>query len=106
MTFDFVCIYLLEQNFAGMARVKSRLKKERYEVPGTLVQCKSGMYLAFYEHRTDIIANGENETDAIKNLKKMYKSVIESEKSEVEQARVKLPPNTKTISFTAKLDSI
>lgn len=42
-----------------------RVKKKKGElVPGTIVKCESGRFIAFYEHRTDIIANGENEVDA------------------------------------------
>ena len=56
------------------------LKKKKGElVPGTVIECKSGRYVAFYEHRTDIIANGENETGARKNLRKMYEIVRKHE---------------------------
>ena len=76
-------------------------------MPGTIVECKSGRYIAYYEHRTDIVANGDNEKDARKNLKKMYKIVIDFEKKDVEGShpRTTLPPNTKTKSFKEKLPS-
>lgn len=57
-------------------------RKKKAEVPGILVKCKSGRYIAYYEHRTDIIANGENEKDAKDNLRKMYKIVLEAEEAE------------------------
>jgi hypothetical protein len=82
------------------------LKKERYTVPGTLVKCQSGRYLAYYEHRTDIIANGENETDAIKNLKKMYNVIKKNEETESDTKQVVLPAHTKTKSFSETLSSI
>lgn len=84
-------------------------KKERFEVPGTIVKCQSGRYLAYYEHRTDIIANGENETDAKKNLKKLYESVIKHEQSEEDEnakKALKLPKKSVSKSFTEKLHSI
>ena len=86
-----------------MARVQ---KKERYEVPGTTVKCQSGRYLAYYEHRTDIIANGDNENEAKKNLKKMYKIIKKNEENESEKPSIQLPPSTKTKSFTEKLDCV
>jgi hypothetical protein len=82
------------------------LKKERYTVPGTLVKCQSGRYLAYYEHRTDIIANGENEKDAMKNLKKMYVTIKKNEDKESDEKPIELPKATKTKSFSAKLERI
>lgn len=82
------------------------LKKEPYTVPGTLVKCKSGNYLAYYEHRTDIIANGENEKSAIKNLKKMYAIIKKHEGVGSDSKPLNLPPTTKITSFTETLKSI
>ena len=80
-------------------------KKKKYEmVPGILIQCESGGFLAYYEHRTDIIANGENEKEARKNLKKMYAVVKKHEDTEVENHPLVLPKAFKTKSFTEKLD--
>lgn len=83
------------------------LKKKKGElVPGTAVECKSGRWLAYYEHRTDIIANGENETDARKNLRKMYEIVIKHEQKEIEKKTVtipELPKSFKTKSFKERL---
>ena len=81
-------------------------KKERYVVPGTLVKCQSGRYLAYYEHRTDIIANGEKEKDAVRNLKKLYRIIKKNEEKESGNKPIKLPPHTKTKSFTEKLESV
>jgi predicted RNase H-like HicB family nuclease len=79
-------------------------KHKKHEiVPGTIVKCQSGRYIAYYEHRTDIIANGDNEKDAKKNLKKMYKIVRDHEESESETPPMILPPDTKTKSFSEKL---
>lgn len=79
--------------------------KKKYELaPGTLVKCQSGGYLAFYEHRTDIVANGENEKEALKNLRIMYKIVTQEEKQESEKDAPQLPPNTKTKAFTGKVE--
>jgi predicted RNase H-like HicB family nuclease len=86
-------------------------KKKKQEVPGITVKCESGRYLAFYEHRTDIIANGDNEKQAIKNLKRMYKVVIATEEEE-EQNRDKqnrtlaLPKNSEVHKFTEKLSRV
>lgn len=84
----------------------ARAKKERFEVPGTIVKCKSGRYLAFYEHRTDIVASGENEQDAKKNLKKMYTIVKKHEDAEQEKKTTVLPKSYHTKTFTEKLHSI
>ncbi len=81
-------------------------KKEKFVVPGTLIECESGRYLAYYEHRTDIIANGENEKDAMKNLKKMYKIIQAGEGKGSDSKPIDLPTATKIKSFTDKLDSI
>jgi len=77
-------------------------KKKYNLLPGTLLKCESGRYIAFYEHRTDIIANGENATDAKKNLKKMYKIVSDFEEKEAETNTVKLPPHTQRKTFQEK----
>lgn len=73
-------------------------------LPGTIIECKSGRFIAFYEHRTDIIANGENEMDARKNLKKMYATVTkhEAEEETVKNA-IKLPKTFKTRRFKEKI---
>jgi len=83
--------------------VKSKgQKKQSY--PGILVECKSGRYLAYYEHRSDIMASGENESDAKKNLKKMYKAVMKYEANEgIDRDTSDLPPNTKTKKFVEKI---
>jgi predicted RNase H-like HicB family nuclease len=81
-------------------------KKKKELVPGTLVKCESGRWLAFYEHRTDIIANGENEKDAKANLKKMYSIVKKHEGEQLEKEAVKLPENFTAKHFTEKLECI
>ena len=86
-----------------MPTSKRYLRKKYDLIPGTLVKCASGRYIAYYEHRTDIIANGENETDAKKNLKEMYMVVIEHEESESGGIpTLNLPPHTETKKFTEK----
>lgn len=89
---------------------KSFTKKKKNTIPGAIVKCESGRYLAFYEHRTDIIANGENEKDALKNLRKMYKVVIEAEEEEKEKIKENrsliLPEKFKVKKFTEKLSRI
>ncbi len=81
------------------------IKKRRYKnVPGTIVQCQSGRYLAFYEHRTDIVANGDNEVQAKKILKKMYETVLKHEKKEEEKSGKSNPLHSfKTKQFSEKL---
>lgn len=81
------------------------IKNKGELAPGILIECKSGRYLAFYEHRTDIIANGENKREAKKNLKEMYKAVLDFEQEEAEKiASIKLPSEFKTSQFTEKLN--
>lgn len=76
-------------------------KKKKAETPGILVKCESGRYIAFYDHRTDIIANGENEKDAKDNLRKMYKIVIEAEEEEEKvKNSIALPNNFRVKHFT------
>ena len=83
---------------------KQKNKKSEL-VPGTIIECKSGRYIAFYEHRTDIIANGESEKDAKKNLKKLYTVVKkheeeEEKEKEKEQKALSLPKTYKIKTFT------
>lgn len=80
---------------------QSTPKKQSY--PGILVECKSGRFLAYYEHRSDIMASGENEKDAKKNLKKMYKTVMDFEKDQgIDRESNDLPSDTKTKKFVEK----
>lgn len=48
--------------------------------PKTVIACESGSYLSYYNNRPDIIANGRNEIEVKRNLKYLYKIVIEHEK--------------------------
>jgi len=89
-----------------MLKVFSKDKKSL--VPGTLVECKSGRFLAFYEHRSDIVANGNNERDAKKNLKVLYNLVIEFERNNPDKAKKPddeplLPLGSKTTPFREKI---
>lgn len=81
-------------------------KKERFEVPGTVIQCKSGRYIAFYEHRTDIIANGDSEIEVKKNLKQMYNLIKKNEEKQTPKKLIKLPPHSIIKSFSEKLESV
>jgi predicted RNase H-like HicB family nuclease len=74
-------------------------------VSGTVIECKSGRYVAFYEHRTYIIANGENEKEVKKNLKEMYESILkfEEEEEELKNTAFKIPKEYKTHNFKEKL---
>ena len=84
-----------------------RIRKKKSElVPGTIVKCESGRFIAFYEHRTDIIANGDNEVEAKKNLRIMYEIVKKHENAETEKQSFKLPPTYNTKKFTEKLNCI
>lgn len=84
-----------------------RIKKNKNElVPGTLIKCDSGRFIAFYEHRTDIIANGDNEVEAKKNLRIMYKIVTKHESAASEKSSLELPKNFNTIKFTDKLNFV
>lgn len=81
-------------------------KKKGELVPGTLILCDSGMVIAYYEHRTDIIANGENEKDARKNLRKLYDLAVNHEKENGEEPKdddpLPLPGNFDTKKFVEK----
>lgn len=81
-------------------------RNKKTEIPGIIFRCESGRCIAFYEHRTDIIANGENEKDAKKILKKMYKIVTEQEEEEERKHKVELPPSVKAKSFKEKIDCL
>jgi hypothetical protein len=84
--------------------LKGILKRRYKNYPGITVECKSGRYMAFYDHRTDIIADGDNEVEAKKNLKKMYEIVMAYEKKEEEKKdEQELPANLKIKRFTEKL---
>ncbi|MBI1783476.1 MAG: hypothetical protein HYR66_19240 [Sphingobacteriales bacterium] len=83
-----------------MSIVKKR-KKQKY--PGITFKTQAGRYIAFYDHRTDIVASGENEREALKNLKEMYKVVMEhEEEEESEKPTLKLPNNVVPKKFVAK----
>ncbi|MEJ7610040.1 MAG: hypothetical protein WKF88_02560 [Ferruginibacter sp.] len=85
-----------------LAFISNKRRKEL--APGIIIECKSGCYIAYYEHRTDIIANGANEVDARKVLKEMYKAVSEFEKKENEDVRSRpLPPDFKLKNFREEL---
>jgi len=82
-------------------------KKEKYTVPGTIVECQSGRYLAYYEHRTDIIANGDSSIEAKKNLKKMFSVIKKFEESENSKVNSEKPPTPfKQSSFTERLNCL
>jgi predicted RNase H-like HicB family nuclease len=88
-----------------MAKEKKRYKKIT-SIPGIIVECKSGWFVAYYEHRTDIIANGENEREVKKNLKEMYEDLIRFEEEEAEKkTSATLPKGLKTRHFTQRLKS-
>lgn len=86
---------------AGKGATKARFKN----VPGTFIECQSGRYIAFYETRPDIIASGDNEIEARKNLKELYKMVLKHEKEEAEEDKddMELLKNFKTKKFVEKL---
>lgn len=80
--------------------------KPRFKnVPGTFVECQSGRYIAFYETRPDIIASGDNEVEARKNLKELYNLVLKHEKEEAEAEKEdsELLKKFKTKKFVEKL---
>ena len=88
-----------------MSKSTKRYKKIT-SIPGVIIECKSGWFVAYYEHRTDIIANGENEREVKKNLKEMYEAIIQLEEEEAEKkTSVKLPKDFKTRHFTQRLKS-
>ncbi len=77
--------------------------KKKHKYPGITFETKAGRNVAFYDHRTDIIASGENQKEAIKNLKKLYKAVKEHEEDEEsEKPPLKLPENVTPKKFVEK----
>jgi predicted RNase H-like HicB family nuclease len=86
---------------AGKTTPKARFKN----VPGTFVECKSGRYMAFYETRPDIVASGDNEVEARRNLRELYDMVLKHEKEadEKEKDDTELLKNFKTKKFVEKL---
>lgn len=89
-----------------MAKSPKRYKKIT-SIPGVIIEAKSGWFVAYYEHRTDIIANGENEREVKKNLKEMYDAIIKSEEEEESEKKTSaaLPKEFKTRHFTQRLKS-
>ncbi len=86
-----------------MGKIIKRYKKIT-SIPGIIIECKSGWFVAYYEHRTDIIANGENEREVKKNLKEMYESTIKFEEEEAEKkTSAALPKDFKTRHFIQRL---
>ena len=86
-----------------LRRLLHRIKTHSL-VPGTIVKCESGRHLAYYEHRQDIIANGDTESEARNNLKLMYDIVKKYESEQSESVHTKLPVNYKSKKFTEKLN--
>jgi len=83
---------------------KTGIKRKIYKnAPGVIVQCKSGRYLAFFEHRTDIVASGDSVLEAKKNLKQMYKVVMKHERDEEANDGIVLPKDFKTSKFVEKI---
>ncbi len=83
-------------------RLRLFKKKSKELVPGTIIKCESGRYVAYYEHRTDIIAHGQTELEVRKNLKTMYEVVKNYEASEVP----KLSSTYNAKRFTEKLNRV
>lgn len=54
-------------------------RKQNGVVPAKITKCQSGRFLANYEDRDDVIANGDTESEAIENLGTLYESVIKHE---------------------------
>lgn len=48
----------------------------------TIIQCKSGRWLAWHDERPDIIASGETKDEAYDSIKEMYTAVIQYEENE------------------------
>jgi len=82
---------------------KKSAHKIMKHVPGIVVECKSGRYLAFYDHRTDIVASGDTEREAKKNLKELYRAVMQHEDEEAEKGGIQLPKDFQTKKFTDKI---
>lgn len=45
------------------------------------IKCASGRFLAYYEQDRSIISNGDTEKEAEDNLKEMYDSIMQDEKT-------------------------
>ena len=80
-------------------------KKQNKEIPGIIIQCKSGRFVAYYDHRTDIIANGNNEVEAKENLKELYQLAMEYEKKDEEGkiTDLSIPKGFKKKKFVQKI---
>ncbi len=85
---------------------RSKKTKKKLSVPGTIIECKSGRFVAYYEHRTDIIANGENEREVKKNLKEMYEAIISYEEECEKKTSFKLPKDFISRPFKEKLEKV
>lgn len=85
---------------------KNAIPKAGKSFYGTTIKCQSGRYLAFYEHRTDIVANGDSEIEAKKNLKEMYAEIMEHEEAEEEAEHPRNPIDPSNIKhFTEQYSS-
>lgn len=89
-----------------MPLYKAIKNKKATTIPGMIVQCKSGRFVAFYDHRSDIIANGSNEREAKKNLKEMYEAVMKYEEDEEKKTAPALPKDFKVRAFKEKIPAI
>ena len=92
-----------------MARPLSNKKYDLFSA--TVILCQEGGFIAFFEHRSDIIANGDTEKQVLKNLKTMYLSVLKDEKDgytekPVEDIPLELPADWKTKQSIVKIPRI
>jgi hypothetical protein len=89
---------MIIQNLLFMPMQPVRQKKSSI-FSGISIECESGDYLAFYDHRSDIIANGDNEGDAKRNLKRMYKLVKKLGDVKESYSSINLPADFKIRKF-------
>jgi predicted RNase H-like HicB family nuclease len=89
------------QSLFPMAKRAPKTKKYKL-IPGILIHCKSGRYLAYYKHRSDILANGDTIKEARKNLREAYEYVIKIEGGDKPSPPIDLPADFKTSNFTEK----
>jgi predicted RNase H-like HicB family nuclease len=76
----------------ALSMAKRTISKSGYIVTGTIVLCAPDYFFAFYDHRSEMTANGETVEECLRNLREMYEYVLrEEERGKKQKPQADLP---------------
>lgn len=105
-------LYILPLRFIQSAKphfMARPLSKRIYDLfSATVIFCQSGRFVAFFNERSDIIANGDTEKEVLNNLRKMYRIALQAEKDGIYEKPtvdnpIVLPEDWKTKQSVVKI---